>query len=97
MLDELDVRREADGSRGRFVLMRGDEEVGEITYSGPDGGMIVARHTEVSPSLRGTGAAGKLFRAFADWVREEDLGVDARCSYIDKKFRDDPELRARLR
>lgn len=96
MLDELSVRQENDGAEGRFVLERGESEVGEITYSVPSDGAIVAKHTEVDPSLRGTGASGVLFSAFVDWVRNDDLRVDARCPYIDKKFREDSELRERL-
>ncbi|MDE3028683.1 MAG: N-acetyltransferase, partial [Paracoccaceae bacterium] len=49
------MRRETSGSKGRYVLQRGAEEA-ELTYSIASATLIIADHTEVPESFRGTGA-----------------------------------------
>jgi predicted GNAT family acetyltransferase len=66
--------------RARFVMEDGGREVGELVYA-RSAGRITILHTEVAPALRGAGEAARLVDAAVRWAREQQLKVDARCSY----------------
>lgn len=67
---------------------------GWIEYQLKEGGVVSADHTIVKTSLQGKGVASKLFQEFMKWVKEEDLKVEPRCSFIEKKMKEDPEFKA---
>lgn len=72
-----------------------DEEgnlLAEITYAPTNReNVVVANHTYVSPQLRGQGAAGKLLDKLVEEMEAEGKLIKATCSYVVKKFRDEPE------
>lgn len=68
------------------------EVLAEITFvptENPD--VVNANHTYVSPALRGQGAAGKLLTRLVEEMKAEDKKIKATCSYVVKKFREEPE------
>lgn len=77
---------------GRFVLFRGGDRVGELSYVDAGDGRVIADHTWVEPSLRGHGLAGSLFEALTAWADETDRRVVPLCSYVRVKFDGQPEL-----
>ncbi|UJF25064.1 N-acetyltransferase [Suttonella sp. R2A3] len=64
----------------------GGENLAKITFRPQGDGVIVADHTFVDPSLRGQGVAGQLLDALADYAREENLKIQAQCSYVVSAF-----------
>lgn len=61
------------------------ERVAEITWNLRDGVMNMD-HTYVSDVLRGQGVAKKLLDAAADYARENNLKMNAICSYVVSSF-----------
>ena len=64
----------------RFVLQRGGQEIGELTYRRTEG-CAALLHTEVRPDLRGQGLARRLVFAAAHWARTEHLKLTPVCGY----------------
>lgn len=44
-------------------------------------------HTYVPPSMRGKGMAEKLVRAGLSWANQQQLTIEASCSYVQKFLR----------
>jgi hypothetical protein len=63
----------------RFEL----EENGRVAFATYrlDGDVLVIRHVEAPPSLRGTGAAGRLMAGVTALARERGLKIRPLCSY----------------
>ena len=74
------IRHQRSDDRGEFVMERDGVRVGELTYS-LAGSRMTILHTEVAPSMRGSGAARELLDAAMQWARTENLKVASRCSY----------------
>jgi predicted GNAT family acetyltransferase len=73
-----DVVHDRDASR--FVLRRGGQEIGELTYRYGEGRAALL-HTEVRPDLRGHGLARQLVIAAVAWARAEQLTLVPVCWY----------------
>lgn len=56
-----------------------------------DGTRLVLPHVEAAPSLRGTGAAGRLMDALVVHARHNGLTLTPTCSYAAAWFRRHPE------
>ena len=76
--------REHDG-RGEFYIEREGRRVGELTYSGMGGAMVVG-HTWVDPNLRGGRLAPRLVEAAVDYARREGRKIVPVCSYVRAVF-----------
>ncbi|HET7084529.1 MAG TPA: GNAT family N-acetyltransferase [Rhizomicrobium sp.] len=50
-------------------------------------------HVEADPSLRGTGAAGRLMQDIVDHARGQKLVIEPRCSYARAWFARHPEAK----
>lgn len=61
------------------------ERLGEITWT-LLGDVMVMDHTYVSDTLRGQGVAKKLLDTAASYARENELKMDAVCSYVVAAF-----------
>ncbi|WP_124058174.1 GNAT family N-acetyltransferase [Vaginisenegalia massiliensis] len=69
----------------------------EITYlPTTDPKVIAANHTYVAESLRGQGVAGKLLGELVALAQENSWKIKAECSYVVKKFREQPEKYAAI-
>ncbi|MFD1881843.1 GNAT family N-acetyltransferase [Paracoccus pacificus] len=92
-MTDIQIRKEA----GRYVAtIPGKPGEAELTFT-RDGNVVHADHTGAPDSLRGTGAAAALVEALIHDARTEGFRIDPRCSYVAKKFDDNPdwaELRA---
>ena len=76
--------REHDG-RGEFYIEREGRRVGELTYSGAGGAMVVG-HTWVDPTLRGGRLAPSLVEAAVAFAREQHRQLVPVCSYVRAVF-----------
>jgi predicted GNAT family acetyltransferase len=69
-----------DAAANRFVLHRGGQQIGELTYR-RTGDVAALLHTEVRPDLRGQGRARTLVLAAVHWARAERLTLTPVCWY----------------
>jgi predicted GNAT family acetyltransferase len=70
-------------SRSRYVLKRGDEELGEAVYEMGERGEIVFMHTEIDPEVQEKGLGSQLVRAALDDVRGNSTArVVAKCPFV---------------
>lgn len=92
MNDAITITHSEDGSRGRYeARVGGKDGVGELTYSRVSPGKIIADHTGVDDSLRGTGVAKALVERLVDDARQDGRTIVPRCSYIKLQFSRHPE------
>ncbi|MEO5921941.1 MAG: GNAT family N-acetyltransferase [Pseudolysinimonas sp.] len=71
--------------RFRYVLKRGDEELGETTYETGPHGEIVFLHTEIDEEKQEKGLGSQLVKAALDDVRANSTArVVARCPFTFK-------------
>lgn len=57
------------------------EKAAEVTFPNIDADTVEINHTFVSPSLRGTGVAGKLMQAAAEEISRQGKKAVLTCSY----------------
>ena len=87
MIQDLEVEREDGAERGRYVIHLPEGLEAELTYGRRDGGVIVADHTFVPPSMRGHGLAEKLVDRLIGDARSEGNTILPLCSYVAAQFR----------
>jgi predicted GNAT family acetyltransferase len=81
-----------DAAGSRFVLMRGDQEIGLTEYVTRDDGGIVFTHTEVDPSLQERGLGSTLVRAALDDLRvSTNVRIGATCPFVRRFLAEHPE------
>lgn len=78
-----EITREIDGSRGRYV-MRQDGAEAELTYSIASPSLIVADHTGVPDSFRGTGAGNALALRLVTDARAEGVRIVPLCPFVNR-------------
>lgn len=75
------IRRETTGSKGRYVLERDGEEA-ELTLSIASPTLVIADHTDVPDSFRGTGAGRALVERLVADARAEGFRVIPLCPFV---------------
>ena len=90
MSTDHQVTREHGATRGRFVIRRGAEEA-ELTYSVTTPTLIIADHTGVPDSFRGTGAGLALVRALVDAARTDGFKVVPLCPFVNATRKKHPD------
>jgi predicted GNAT family acetyltransferase len=74
-----------DEAGGRYVLMRGDQELGAAYYEAGARGELVFTHTEVDESLQEHGLGSQLVKgALDDVAANSDKRVVASCPFVFK-------------
>ncbi len=89
MADHI-VTREVSGHNGRYVIRYGGAEA-ELTYSITTPHLVIADHTEVPDSFRGTGAGLALVTQLVADARAEGFKIMALCPFVDAQFKRHPE------
>jgi predicted GNAT family acetyltransferase len=84
------VTREHGATKGRFVIRKDGEEA-ELTYSITTPTLIIADHTGVPDSFRGTGAGLALVQALVAAARTEGFKVVPLCPFVNATRRKHPE------
>jgi hypothetical protein len=87
---EFEITHEPGGDIGEFVVEHDGRRLGTMNYT-RENGVVEILHTEVDPSLRGSGAAGQLVAAAVDWARREQLQIAPRCAYARSVFKKTPD------
>ncbi len=96
-LREGDVHQEEASGRGGFFIETGAGRVAELAYRRTSADTVVLEHTEVSPTLRGSGAGGLLVRAAVAWARGTGTKLELECNYAKTAFERHPEFHDVLR
>ncbi len=89
-MTEHRVEREHGATKGRFVIRLGDEEA-ELTYSITTPSLIIADHTGVPDSFRGTGAGLALVQALVAAARADGFKVVPLCPFVNATRKKHPE------
>ena len=81
-----------DEAGSRFVLTRGDEEIGFTEYVTREDGGIVFTHTEVNEELQERGLGSALVRGALDQVRDStSVRIGATCPFVRRFLAEHPE------
>ena len=81
---------EVDGSKGRYVLRQGGEEA-ELTYSITTPTLVIADHTGVPDSFRGTGAGLAMVTRLVADARAQGFKVMPLCPFVNAQRKKHPE------
>ncbi len=86
------IKHREQGKGGRYVArVEGESALGYLEWEPRGDSVRVATHTVVPKEIGGRGIAGQLVdRLIAD-AREEGFRIVPQCSYVAKKFDDNPE------
>jgi len=80
---------------GAFLVMDGDEQLGEMVVAVSHGNLTVY-HTEVVTKAEGKGLAKKLLQAMVEYARKNGLKVIPLCPYVHAQFKRHPQEYADL-
>lgn len=84
------ITREVDGSKGRYVLRQGGEEA-ELTYSITTPTLVIADHTGVPDSFRGTGAGLAMVTRLVADARAQGFKIMPLCPFVNAQRKKHPE------
>lgn len=87
---EDEITREVAGAKGRYVIRRDGGEA-ELTYSIASPVLIIADHTEVPDSFRGTGAGLALVQRLVADARAEGVKIFPLCPFVNATRKRHPE------
>lgn len=89
-MSDTPIEREVDGSKGRYVMQTEAGEA-ELTYSILSPKTIIADHTGVPDSMRGTGAGKALVERLVADARAEGVGIVPLCPFVNGLRQKHPE------
>ena len=84
------VTREHGETKGRFVIRKDGDEA-ELTYSITTPTLIIADHTGVPESFRGTGAGLALVEALVAAARADGFKIVPLCPFVNATRKKHPE------
>ena len=85
-----EVSREHGSSKGRYVIRKNGEEA-ELTYSITSPALVIADHTGVPDSFRGTGAGLAMLTQFVADARAEGFKIMPLCPFVNAQRKKHPE------
>jgi predicted GNAT family acetyltransferase len=91
-MDQIDIRFEETGNRGRYSVAMPDGTEARLTYSRVGGDHVIADSTYVPPPFRGRQIAERMVeRLFAD-ARDKGFRITPTCWFVADEFaRHSPE------
>jgi len=89
-LSDTAIAREVEGSRGRYVI-RTDGVEAELTYSIASPSLVIADHTGVPDSFRGTGAGRALVERLVADARAEGFRIVPLCPFVNAERAKHPD------
>ena len=84
-----EIVKELNGHKGRYVLRNGEEA--EVTFSVTSPTLIIADHTGVPDSFRGTGAGLALVEAMVADARASGFKIMPLCPFVNAQRKKHPE------
>lgn len=89
----IEIKREDDGAKGRFVIYEDGKEAGEMTFTWPGKDKFIIDHTETKKEFGGKGYAKKLVMAGVAFAREKGVKIIPLCPYAKSVFDRDESLK----
>lgn len=89
-MSDVEIVREVEGSKGRYVLRSGSAEA-ELTYSVTSPTLVIADHTGVPDEMRGTGAGQALVERLVADARAEGFRIMPLCPFVNAQRRRHPD------
>lgn len=86
----MEIKKRLENNKGSFFIEKDGLQVAELDFEIKDN-VLDAFHTGVRPELEGQGIAGRLFNEMVKFARENNYKVKPSCSYINAKFRRNPD------
>ena len=93
----MEIKKEESESKGRFVALDGNEELGEMTYSIAEGELIILDHTGVNDGHEGKGIGKALFEEMVKQTRGDGRKVMPLCPFARAMFEKNPDTHDVLR
>jgi predicted GNAT family acetyltransferase len=92
MSNEITITLNDDGRHGRYeARVDGKTGLGELTFAHVSPNKVVANHTGVDDSLRGTGVGKALVEKLVEDARSDGFTIVPSCSFIRALYRRNPE------
>lgn len=89
--EQVTITHHAHGDGGRYVAeVEGESVTGHLEWEPRGEDVRVATHTIVPPAIGGRGVAGLLVDRLISDAREQGFKVVPQCSYVAKKFSENP-------
>lgn len=85
-----EIRKEVDGSKGRYVLVQDGAEA-ELTFSVASPTLVIADHTGVPDSLRGTGVGIMLVEKLVEDARADGYKIVPLCPFVNRQRAKHPD------
>ena len=85
-----EIRKEVDGSKGRYVLVQDGAEA-ELTFSVASPTLVIADHTGVPDSLRGTGVGILLVEKLVEDARADGFKIVPLCPFVNRQRAKHPD------
>lgn len=85
------IRREDNGSKGRYVMSGPEGAEAEMTYSKAGEHLIIIDHTGVPDVFRGQGAGLKLVSRAVEDARAAGIKITPLCPFAAAQFHRHPE------
>lgn len=85
-----DIRKEVDGSKGRYILTRNGIEA-ELTFSIASPTLVIADHTAVPDAFRGTGAGLRLVERLVADAKSEGFKIVPLCPFVNAQRAKHPD------
>jgi len=92
MSQAITITQRESESGGRYeARVEGRDGIGKLTYSRVSPTKIIADHTGVDDSLRGTGVARALVERLVADARRNGVTVVPQCSFVVAQYEQHPE------
>lgn len=92
---QVTIIHHVQGQGGKYVAhVEGSEHTGHLEWEprdGPAGKVRIATHTVVPRPIGGRGVAAQLVERLVADAREQGFTIVPQCSYVAKKFEDNPD------
>lgn len=80
-------------SKDRFYIGEDPSSVhAQLIFEEKDEHTLIAVSTQVDETLQGQGVAGRLLEALVQYARQNNKKIVPQCSYVAKKFKENPDL-----
>ena len=90
-MGDVTITQRDNGDKGAYYAhVEGSKLMGRLTWVQEDG-VRIAEHTVVPPEIGGQGVAAELVEALIADAREQGFKVKPECSYVAKKFAENPD------
>lgn len=90
---DLAITHHVQGQGGRYIAeVPGESETGYLEWQpGDDEDVRIARTTVVPRAIGGRGVAAELTRRMVEDARREGFRIRPDCSYVARKFEENPD------